>query len=183
MEHFSKPKTIDNVVEWLTESHKAIKVVSSDFNQMAADGASNTIRSILEVEVQTRTELANDIDLSICHAHQNECAGGYASGTHKYAEPVNVDLGQILEKSHVIQFHLNRTESRMDAVRAIQKKNQHDMVLEPKPANDTRWNGCHDETKHANMIMGDVCLAIKELPSTITTYLLQMRSQMVTMTT
>ena len=104
MEHFSKPKTIDNVVEWLTESHKAIKVVSSDFNQMAADGASNAIGSILEVEVQTCTERANDIDLSICHAHQNEHAGGYASGMHKYAKPVNVDLGQILEKSMSFSF-------------------------------------------------------------------------------
>ncbi|KAL7514082.1 hypothetical protein ACHAWX_000792 [Stephanocyclus meneghinianus] len=165
MEHFSKPKTIDNVVEWLTESHKAIKVVSSDFNQMAADGASNAIGSILESEVQTCTERANDIDLSICHAHQNELAGGYASGTHKYAKPVNIDLGEILEKSHVIQVCLNCAKSRMDVVRAIQKKNKHDPVLAPKPANDTRWNGCHDETKHANMIMGYVCLAIKEFLS------------------
>ena len=53
------------------------------------DGASNAIGSFLEIEVQTHQDCDNDDDLSICLAHQNEGAGGYASGTHKHAPPVN----------------------------------------------------------------------------------------------
>ncbi len=162
-EQFKLAKAIENVVGWITESYLCVKVVSPDFNNMAADGASNAIGSILEVEVVTRVERANDVDLSICVAHQGERAGGYASGTHEYAEPVNSPLGQILEKSHTIQVRINRAESRMEVLREIQKKNLRDPALTPKPCNDTRWNGHHDETKRANIIMHDLCLANEEL--------------------
>ena len=47
----------------------------------------------------------------------------------------------------------------------IQKKNDRKPMLVPKPANDTRWNARHDETQRANIIMGDICLALKELLS------------------
>ena len=47
--------------------------------------------------------------------------------------------------------------------RQIQNKNQRKPALAPKPANDTRWNRRHDETKRANIIMGDVCLTMKQL--------------------
>ena len=53
----------------------------------------------------------------------------------------------------------------MDVYKNIQKKNQRDPPLAPKPANDTRWNGRHDETQRANIIMGDLSLALKELLS------------------
>ena len=52
---------------------------------------------------------------------------------------------------------------RMDVYKQIQKKNQRNPALAPKPANDTRWNARHDESKRANIIMGDVCLTLKEL--------------------
>ena len=51
----------------------------------------------------------------------------------------------------------------MDVLRSVQKKHQREPTLTPKPCNNTRWNGRHDKTKHANIIMGDVCLTIKFL--------------------
>ena len=159
-EHYKLPNTIENVVGWMQESVECVKVVSTDSNQMAADGASNAIGSILEVEVQTRDQRDNDVDLSICCAHQNERAGGYASGTHKHAVPVNEALGSILEKSHTIQVRVNRAESRMDVLRDIQKNRNRNPILTPKPCNDTRWNGRHDET---TFIMGDMCLTLDML--------------------
>jgi hypothetical protein len=162
-EHYKLPKTIENVVGWMQESVECVKVVSTDSNQLAADGASNAIGSILEVEVQTRDQRENDVDLSICCAHQNERAGGYASGTHKHAVPVNEALGSILEKSHTIQVRVNRAESRMDVLRDIQKNRNRNPILTPKPCNDTRWNGRHDETKRANIIMGDMCTTLEML--------------------
>ena len=111
-ESFDKPKTIENVVSWLNSSRDSVKVNASDINQMAADGASNAIGSVLELEARNRFDRSNDVDLSICIAHQNERAGGYASGTHEYAEPVNLPLGIILNKSHGIQVRLNRASSR-----------------------------------------------------------------------
>lgn len=79
---------------------------------MAADGASNAIGSVLELESRTRTVRSNDVDLGICIAHQNERAGGYASGTQEYADPVNLELGDILHKSHGIQVRMNRAPTR-----------------------------------------------------------------------
>ena len=97
------------------------------------DGASNAIGSVLEIEVQTHQDLDNDDDLSICLAHQNERAGGYASasGTHKHARPVNTCLGGILEKSHTIQVRVNRAQSRIEVLRAIQKYHKRKPELLP----------------------------------------------------
>ena len=53
----------------------------------------------------------------------------------------------------------------MDIYKQIQKKTQHNPMLAPKQANEKRWNGCQDETKHADMTMGDVNYTIKELLS------------------
>ena len=89
-----------------------MKVTSSDINQMSADGASNAIGSILELEARGRVARSNDVELSICVAHQNERAGGYASGTQEYANPVNLELGEVLNKSHSIQVRLNRATTR-----------------------------------------------------------------------
>ena len=127
------------------------------------DGASNAIGSVLEIEVQTHQDLDNDDDLSICLAHQNERAGGYASGTHKHARLVNTCLGGILEKSHTIQVRVNLAQSRIGVLKAIQKHHKRKPELLPKPCNETRWNAQHDEIKHANIIMADLCHAIQQL--------------------
>ena len=102
------------------------------------DGASNAIGSVLEIEVQTHQDLDNDDDLSICLAHQNERAGGYASGTHKHACPVNTCLGGILEKSHTFQVRVNRAQSGIEVLRAIQKHHKRKPELLSKPCNENR---------------------------------------------
>ena len=127
------------------------------------DGASNAIGSVHEIEVQTHQDLDNDDDLSICLAHQNDRAGGYASGTHKHALPVNTCPGSILEKSHTIQVRVNPAQSRIEVLGAIQKHHKRKPELLPKPCNEARWNAQHDEIKHASIIMADLCLAIQQL--------------------
>ena len=104
---------------WLDESTTSVKTMPSDYNQMAADGASNAIGSILELETRTRTVRSNDVDLSICCAHQNERARGYASSTQEYANPVNLELGKVLNKSHSIQVRLNRAPNRYVRIQMI----------------------------------------------------------------
>ena len=53
----------------------------------------------------------------------------------------------------------------MNIYKQIQKKTQHNQMLAPKQANEKRRNGCQDETKHANMTIGDVNNTLKELLS------------------
>jgi hypothetical protein len=162
-ERFLKPKTIDNVVGWLNDSNSSAKIRDADVNQMSANGASNAIGSIAELEAQTRVNRPNDINLRICVAHQNNRAGGYASGIHDHAEPVNEELGVILKKSHGIQVRLSRAPNRMEVYAGIQKKNNRQPMLKPKPGNDTRWDATVDEVHRANIIMSDVAATLDVL--------------------
>ena len=157
------PKTIENVVEWMQCSTKCAKARASDISQMCADGATNASGSIAELETTTRTIRCNDTDVKTCVAHQNERAGGYASGTSDFANPVNVEMGLVLKKSHDIQSLINRSTNRMKIYKDIQKKNQREPMLNPKPANDTRWNGRQIETRRACEIMVDIQPTLKKL--------------------
>jgi hypothetical protein len=155
-EKFDKPKTNTNISDWLFESFKSAKLKHSDINQLAADGASNAIGSMSEYESLSRTERANDVDFDVCLAHQNERSGGYASGTIKFAQPVNEELGGILLKNHRIQVHISRAPTRVKEFRDVQSARGRKPILLPDPAGETRWNGFIDETKRSNIIMGDL---------------------------
>ena len=138
-------------------------MMNSDFSQLTADGASNAIGSMQEFEVLTRHGRPNEVDFAVCYAHQNERSGGKASGTVKFAEETNNDLGDVLKKSHEIQVRISRAPKRMHAYRQVQTKKERKPLLNPDPANETRWNGCIDETIRANLIMGDICDTVDAL--------------------
>ncbi len=129
---------------------------NKDINQFLDDGASNAIGSIAEYESLSHPTRPNDVQLSVCFAHQNEQSGGYASGTITFAIPANKELSDILEKSHKIQVRLSHSSHRMAIYNEVQLRNNCKPMLSPDPANETRWNGTIDETVRANMIMGDV---------------------------
>jgi hypothetical protein len=80
-----------------------------------------------------------------------------ASGTPKFAEPVNTALGEILIKNHQIQVHICRSTNRMKVYRDVQKSHSRKPMLNPDPANKTRWDHFIEEAKRAVTIMGDVC--------------------------
>lgn len=147
----------------MQSSTKCAKVRASDISQLCADGASNASGSIAELETTTRTIRCNDTEVTTCVAHQNERAGGYASGTLDFANPVNVEMGLVLKKSHDIQSLVNRSTNRMSLYKDIQKKNQREPMLNPKPANDTRWNGRQIETRRACEIMVDIEPTLEKL--------------------
>jgi hypothetical protein len=156
-EHFSKPKTIENVTAWMFDSLDQVGIKSGDINQLSADGASNAIGSVAEYESLSRTDRSNDVSITRCLAHQNERSAGYASGTLKFAQPKNEALGAILKKSHKIQVDISRAPTRMSVFLSIQKKRERKPLLKPNPSVETRWNSSIDETTRANLIMGDMC--------------------------
>jgi hypothetical protein len=51
----------------------------------------------------------------------------------------------------------------MQVYRSIQTKRDRKPMLNPKPANDTRWNARQDEARRANEIMGDLCSTFEKL--------------------
>jgi hypothetical protein len=102
-ERFDEEKTCANVSSWMQSTTDAIKIQSSDFCQLVADGASNAIGSLAEHELLTRSTRENDVDFNVCMVHQNERSGGYASGTIKFATDPNPNLGAVLEKNHTLQ--------------------------------------------------------------------------------
>lgn len=154
-ERFSKRKTVTNVSDWMLESCVEAKIVSSDFSQLSADGASNAIGSVQEFEVLTRPGRHNEVDFNVCVAHQNERSGGMASGTINI-EGANYDLGAELKKNHEIQVRIHRSGNRMKLFQEIQERKGRNPLLRPDPANEVRWNSSLDETARSNMIMGDV---------------------------
>ncbi len=137
--------------------------MKSDFSQLTADGTSNAIGSMQEFEVLTRDGHPTSVDFAVCYAHQNERSGGKASGTVKFAEITNENLGDLVKKSHKIQVCISRAPKRMHAYPQVQKKKEHKPLLNPDPAKETRWNGCIDETIRANLIMGDICDTVDAL--------------------
>ena len=79
-------------------------IVPEDWGQLSADGGNNTIGSIQECEVVSRSKgWQTSVEFNICYSHQNEPSGGYASGTMKFVDKPNKELGAILRKSHEIQ--------------------------------------------------------------------------------
>jgi hypothetical protein len=133
------------------------KLKHADVNQFAADGASNTIGSVSEYESFLQTAHPNEMHFDVCYAHQNHCSGGYASGTLKFAEPVNTALKEILIKNHQIQVHICCSTNRMKVYRDIQKSHSCKPMLNPDPGNKIRWDNFIEEAKRAVTIMGDVC--------------------------
>ncbi len=111
----------------------------------------------------SRASCLNDVDFNVCLAHQNECSGGYASGTIKFAEPVNDELGGVLTKNHQIHVCLNWSAPRIKVHCSVQERHERKPKLSPDLAGETRWNGVIDETVRANMIMGEMCETIMEL--------------------
>jgi hypothetical protein len=147
------------------ESYCEATLLNGDFLQLAADGASNAIGSIVEFESLSRPTRLNDVALSICIAHQNEQLGGYASGTIAFAEPAIDKLGSIIDKNHKIQVRMSCSSQRMAVYCDIQTENNCKPMLIPDLANKTRWNGLIDKTVRAKIIMGDICAALTTLLS------------------
>ncbi len=130
-------------------------VLSEDWAQLSADGGSNAIGSIQKYEVVSRSEgQQTSVEFNICYSCQNEHSGGYASGTMKFADKPNEELGAILRKSHEIQVRISWAPKRMKLYSDIQRRQGRKPLLAPDPAGETRWNGCIDETTRANQIMG-----------------------------
>lgn len=154
-ERFIKSKTVTNVSDWMLKSCVEAKIVSSNFSQLSADGASNAIGSVQEFEVLTRPGRHNEVDFNVCAVHQNERSGGMASGTINI-EGANYDLGAELKKNHEIQVRLHQSGNRMNVFQDVQKRKGRDPSLCPDPGNDVRWNSSVEEAARSNMIMGDV---------------------------
>jgi hypothetical protein len=131
--------------------------MNSDFFQLTANGVSNVTGLMQEFEVLTRAGRSNNVDFAVCYAHQNECSGGKVSVTVKFAEATNNDLRDVLKKSQEIQVHIIRAPKGMHAYQQVQNKKECKPLLNPDPANETRWNGCIAETICANVIiLGDI---------------------------
>jgi hypothetical protein len=162
-EKFDKPKTIENVSEWLDDSFKANTIKEPDIDHMSADGGSNAIGSIAEYESLTRTSRGNNVFFNICFAHQVNRSGGYASGSIKFAEPVNEPLGKLLNKNHTIQVRFCRSGTHMKVLHDVQTDNGRCPLLLPNPAGETRWGGCIEETENFNRMAGDLTEANAKL--------------------
>ncbi len=136
-EHFDKSKTCTNVSNWMFERFCEATLLNGDFLQLAADGASNAIGSVAELESLSRPTRSNDVALSICTGHQHERLGGYVSGTIAFAEPANDELSSIIDKNRKIQVRMSHLSQRMAVYHGIQTENNCKPMLILDPASKT----------------------------------------------
>lgn len=135
-------KTIANVTEIMRETNEQLSVEDADLNQVTADGGSNAVGSAQEFELVGREKgRENSQDFIVCVAHQNERAGGYASGTAKFAEDPNPELGKTLTKNHSLQERFHRNSGRMGEYNSVQTAKGRNPLIGPYPGVCTRW-GC-----------------------------------------
>jgi hypothetical protein len=112
--------------------------MNPDFCHLTANGASHAIGSMQEFKVLTHAGPSNNVDFAVRYAQQNERSGGKASGTVKFSEATNNDLGVVLKKSLKIQARISRAPQRMHACQEVQNKKECKPLLNPDPANETR---------------------------------------------
>ncbi len=114
-------------------------ILSEDWAQQSADSGSNAIGSIQEYEVVSRSEgQQTNVEFNICYSHQNELSGGFASGTMKFADTPNEELGANLRKSHEIQVRIDWSQKRMKLYSDIQRRPGRKPLLAPDTAEETR---------------------------------------------
>ena len=162
-EKFDKPKTIDNVAQWMDDTFRATRIKSGDFSQMCADGGSNAIGSIAEYEVVSREDRSSTLDFTVCYTHQNERSGIWGSGTGDFKDQPNRELGSVLVKNHTLQTSINRNGTRLGVYRSIQNEKGRKPQLQPRPSVETRWHAKVDESERGNIVMGDMCETHKVL--------------------
>ena len=100
--------------DWMFESIAVVNIETNDSNQLAADGCSNAIFAIQEFEVVAwEDRRSNSTDFVVCLSHQNEWSGGYASGTAKFADAPDHELGAVLDRNHEVQVQMHRNPGRI----------------------------------------------------------------------
>lgn len=115
-------KSCANVHDWINTSSFETKLLNCDINQLAANGASNAIGCISEYTQLSCPLCPNDGEFGVCYAHQNECSGGFTSGTIEFAKPADEESGNAFVTSHEIKVHISRKPARLDVYCKIQQK-------------------------------------------------------------
>ena len=87
-----------------------------------------------------RTGLTS-IDFVVCFSHQNEGSGTYASGTAKFADAPNDDLGEVLAKSHDIQVCMHCHPDHTAKYKGVANDKGRKPVVIPSPGTETSWGG------------------------------------------
>lgn len=101
------------VLAWIKESFEQCKIQSSDFNQLSADDAANSIGLISEYKNSLQITYPKNIESTVCLDHQNDCLIEFGSGTIKFTQPKNANLGALLYKSHKIQSSISHAPAHM----------------------------------------------------------------------
>ena len=104
----------------------------------------------------TEAECSTNITHEKCHAHQNNRAAKYASGTGGFVSNANLDLSRVLEKSHGILTRILRSTHQMKVLHNVQETNERKRIRNPQPGVVTRWNSEVAKVHSANIIMGDL---------------------------
>jgi hypothetical protein len=148
---------------WLAKSHQEKGIKPDYLLSHNTDGASNAIKSAQVFELQTEMARSTSLSHDTCHAHQNNRAAKYASGTGDFAINTNPELSKVLNKSHAILGRIVRSEKRLQILNDVQKRAGRLVMNKPQLGVVTRWNSEAMEASLANVFMGDLNKALGEM--------------------
>ena len=164
--HFGQRHTGKEVGKWLVEQHEAKGLLPQYVGYHCTDGASNAVAAANEYRALTEINQSVPINHQPCLAHQANRSAKYASGTGGFARNANVDLSDVLTKTHAIVARMHRSAARLRVLRDVQHEAKRSSILIPSPSVPTRWDSSNREVTSVNRIMGDLNKAITRLMKT-----------------
>jgi hypothetical protein len=152
---FDGPKTGLGIGTWLAEEHAGKGLLPAYVGYHSTDGASNAVSSANHYELLTEINRGATLEHDKCMAHQNNRSAKFASGTGDFRVCSNIDLREILNKTHRIINRVHRSAARIKVVRDVQVAARRSSIVIPVPCVVTRWDSANLEVKSLNRIMGD----------------------------
>ena len=161
---FWKPKTGENIGEWLEEIHAAVDIEPGHIGSHNVDGASNAEKSVECFILQTSERHSQPIVAESCNSHKvNTNTAREASGTSDHVVNMNPGLSDALSLHHSWLVKICGSGDRRTIVDNVEKEHGREVSPAMDFALATRWNSDYDESKTVNIYQYDLETAIARM--------------------
>jgi len=162
-EEFDKPKTGNNIGEWLVEAHDTVGCKPNYITSHTVDGAFNATASQHTLEWVTSDERSQKMVAENCDAHKINTTAKQASGTSKHTTNLNPEMGASLHTLHLVIAKLCNYKACKDVLRNVSTEHERKKTLQIRQKMVTRWGSDYDEVECANINQHDVDTALKRI--------------------
>ena len=135
---FEKPKTGENIGEWLQESHRRVSCKPDAIGSHTFDGAANARSSVNHLQWHTEKQRSQKVIADCCDAHNISTSATQASGTSKHVTNLNPHLGASLTLLHNCVTMIHNFKAPKDVYQNVQKEHGREKAPRLAPSVLTR---------------------------------------------